>query len=381
MSIFRSSDNRFIFYCFQSNIIKNQIHEHLGATINQITNRNLSSFQIPFPTREERDPIGETLSDAEGLIDAIEELIVKKRAIKQATMQSLLTGKPRLPGYSGEWETGKLGDIVAIRNNKVLPSDVDSDTLCVELDHVGQSNGRLLKHSTARVSVSSKYRFSSGDVLFGRLRSYLRKYWHTDCDGVCTTEIWPLMARPGQTDDGFLYGIVQTERFIDAASISYGTHMLRADWSVIWNLEIPLPKNREQRAIAAVFCEIDAEISALERWREKCRGIMQRMVEQLLTARIRLTKAKKETEQEEVAVPVARKHNWQFNEAILISVLVRNFGTEQYPLGRKRYTKLLYLYHRHEEGRTEGYLKKAAGPYNPRVRYGGPEGIAVEKKS
>ena len=104
------------------------------------------------------------------------------------------------------------------------------------------------------------------------------------------------------------------------------------------------------------------------------------MVGQLLTARIRLTKAKKETEQEDVAVPVARKHNWQFNEAVLISVLVRNFGTEQYPLGRKRYTKLLYLHHRHEEGRTEGYLKKAAGPYNPRVRYGGPEGIAVEKK-
>ena len=52
----------------------------------------------------------------------------------------------------------------------------------------------------------------------------------------------------------------------------------------------------------------------------------------------------------------------------------------RFPLGRMRYTKLLYLLHRHKEGRAEGYLKKAAGPYNPRMRYGGPERIAIEKK-
>ena len=101
-----------------------------------------------------------------------------------------------LPDLDGEWEMKRLGDICSIRNQKVLPSNIDPDTLCVELDHIGQYNGRLLKYSTAQYSTSLKYRFFSGDILFGRLRSYLRKFWHADQDGICTTEIWPLVAHP-----------------------------------------------------------------------------------------------------------------------------------------------------------------------------------------
>ena len=85
-----------------------------------------------------------------------------------------------------------------------------------------------------------------------------------------------------------------------------------------------------------------------------------------------------DVEKPKAARPAERRHNWQFNEAVLISVLVRHFGDEQYPLGRVRYTKLSYLFHRHEDGRAEGYLKKAAGPYNPSTRYGGPEKIALK---
>ena len=103
------------------------------------------------------------------------------------------------------------------------------------------------------------------------------------------------------------------------------------------------------------------------------------MLHQLVTGDVRLANAGEAKEQGEVTDASERKHNWQFNEAVVISVLARNFGTERYPLGRMRYTKLLYLLHRHKEGRTEGYLKKAAGPYNPRIRYGGSERIALEK--
>ena len=124
---------------------------------------------------------------------------------------------------------------------------------------------------------------------------------------------------------------------------------------------------------------MDAEIATLERRRNKTCGIKQGMLQQLLTGQIRLTKIGKTTNLEEATGTVERRRNWQFNEAVVISVLARNFGTEQYPLGRMRYTKLLYLLHRHKEGHSEGYLKKAAGPYNPRNRYGGPERIALKK--
>ena len=121
MSVFRSNDSRFVSYCFQSDIVKRQIHKHLGATINQITNKSLNSFEIPYPGSRERTAIAEALSDVDGLLAALEKLIDKRRAIKQAAMQQLLTGETRLPGFSGEWETKQLQHIVDCLDNFRIP--------------------------------------------------------------------------------------------------------------------------------------------------------------------------------------------------------------------------------------------------------------------
>ena len=129
--------------------------------------------------------------------------------------------------FSGQWETKQLGEIASIRNQKVMPNNVNSNTLCVELEHIASGNGQLLENSTAEYSTASKYRFFAGDVLFGRLRSYLRKFWLADRDGICTTEIWPLMVNTEQMDSGFLHAIVQSEQFFAMANLSYGTHMPR----------------------------------------------------------------------------------------------------------------------------------------------------------
>ena len=289
MAVYRSPIGKLTSYLFQSDILKRQINEHLGATINQITNKSLNSFRIPVsPLDDERRAIATALRDVDALLDGLARLIAKKRDLKQAAMQRLLTGKTRLAGFRGEWETKRLSEIASIRNQKVLPSNVGSDTPCVELDHIGRGNGRLLGYSTARNSKSPKYRFFSGDVLFGRLRSYLRKFWHADRGGICTTEIWPLMTDSQQADSGFLHAIVQSDRFIQVASISYGTHMPRADWGVMQNFEIRLPRVREQLAIAEILSDMDAELVALEARRDKTRDLKQAMMQELLTGRTRL---------------------------------------------------------------------------------------------
>ena len=100
------------------------------------------------------------------------------------------------------------------------------------------------------------------------------------------------MANRDQIDSGFLYAIVQSDPFIAAASISYGTHMPRADWNVMRNFEICLPEAREQLAIASVLSDMDAEIAALEQRREKTRAIKQGMMQQLLTGRVRLSESR-----------------------------------------------------------------------------------------
>lgn len=112
MAVFRTDFHSFVYHQFQSEVLKRQIHEHLGATINQITNASLNSFRIPFPEDEaEQRAIAGALADVDALLGALTQLIGKKRDLKQAAMQQLLTGQTRLPGFKGEWEVNRLGEL------------------------------------------------------------------------------------------------------------------------------------------------------------------------------------------------------------------------------------------------------------------------------
>ena len=267
------------------------------AGLNRSKNRNdlplltqsiLHAISIPWPFNiVEQRAIAATLSDVDVLLVGLDRLIAKKRDIKQAAMQQLLTGKTRLPGFRGNWEWVELGDIATIRSLKVVTSSTSGGTQCVELESIGQGSGRLLKTVDATGS-SPKYSFKRGDVLFGRLRAYLRKYWLATFDGVCSTEIWPLSSREESICCDFLYLLVQTNGFIEAAGVSYGTHMPRSDWSVVRKFRVLLPSVEEQSAIAAVLSDMDAEIAALEARRDKTRLLKQAMMQELLTGKTRL---------------------------------------------------------------------------------------------
>ena len=288
MAVFRSEHGKLLHHVFQSGIFKKQINEHLGATINQITNKSLNSFKVPLPpTDEERTEIANALSDVDALLATLDQVIAKKRDLKQATMQQLLTGETRLPGFGGDWDVVEFGDIANIRNEKILCSSTPEGTPCVELEFIGQANGRLLGYIEA-TGASSKYSFKEGDVLFGRLRAYLRKHWRATFDGVCSTEIWPLIPRNERLYKGYLHLLVQMNSFVDAACVSYGTHMPRSDWAVLGKFEVQLPSVPEQVAISASLSDMDAELEALENRLEKTRQLKQAMMQELLTGKTRL---------------------------------------------------------------------------------------------
>ena len=97
MAVFRTSAHRFVYHQFQSAIIKRQIREHLGATINQITNKSLNSFVVPLPRQEaEQEAIAEALTDMEAELATLEAKVAKAHQLKQGMMQELLTGRIRL---------------------------------------------------------------------------------------------------------------------------------------------------------------------------------------------------------------------------------------------------------------------------------------------
>lgn len=318
------------------------------------------------PTEGEQCSIAAVLSDADALLEGLTQLIAKKRDIKQAAMQQLLTGQTRLPGFDGEWEAAAFGDIAAIRNSKIVASATPAGTQCIELESIGQGTGRLLGSIDAS-GWSSKYSFTKGDVLFGRLRAYLRKYWLATFDGICSTEIWPLIPRDDRLVGSFLHLLVQTNAFVNAACVSYGTHMPRSDWSVLRQLPMQVPSPREQTAIATVLSDMDEELSALEVRRDKTRALKQAMMQELLTGKTRLVEPAMVADAVDSAKTNGRPANVHFKRSVLAAEIVDRLHEEP-TFGHVKFEKLIFLVEhlcKIDTGST--YHRDAAGPYDNRA--------------
>lgn len=283
---FHGNDPLFISYLLRTI----DYRSHSGKSGVPGVNRNDLHEEIVTvpPTLAEQQAIAEALSDVDALIDALERLIAKKRAIKQGAMQALLTGRRRLSGFDGEWEVTRFGDITQLRLDRVDPRRSGEVDFCVELENIEQGTGRLLSYADTDTGLSLKSVFQRDDVLFGKLRAYLRKFWLADRDGVCSTEIWVFKALRSRIIPTFLFQLVTMDEFIEVASTAYGTHMPRSDWKIVQNHEVRLPSLAEQTAIAAILSDMDAEIAALERRRDKTKLLKQGMMQELLTGRIRL---------------------------------------------------------------------------------------------
>lgn len=248
----------------------------------------IREIPIPFPPPPEQLAIAEALSDVDGLLGGLDRLIDKKRDLKHAAMQQLLTGQTRLPGFHDEWEAKRFGELALPRRERVDPRRTGIYQFCIELEHIDSATGQLLGSSSTNESSSLKSVFREGDILFGKLRAYLRKYWLATKPGVCSTEIWVFAPNTRLVISPYLYQLVTVDRFIDVASTAYGTHMPRSDWNVVKNFEVRLPRVPEQAAIAEVLTDMDAELAALEERREKTRALKQGMMQELLTGKTRL---------------------------------------------------------------------------------------------
>lgn len=263
------------------------VSRHLGNP--KLMNAAMKGVKIALPpTKAEQEAIAEALSDADALIESLEQLLAKKRQLKQGAMQELLSGKKRLPGFSKAWDVKRFADIAQRRKDRVDSRRTGPHDFCIELEHIQQGTGCIEGYTTTSESSALKSVFKSDDILFGKLRAYLRKYWLANREGVCSTEIWVLTAKPLLLIPQFLFQLVKVDRFIEVASSAYGTHMPRSDWNVVKNYELGLPSISEQTAIAAILSDMDAELAALETKLAKARQLKQGMMQELLTGRIRL---------------------------------------------------------------------------------------------
>ena len=254
---------------------------------------------IPRKSAEQR-AIAEALSDVDRLLGAMGTLIAKKRSIKQAAMQQLLTGKTRLPGFNGEWESKRLEEIgTFLRGRGIKRDDVSHEGYpCIRYGelYTRYENYILnlvtrIPHAVARAALSIK----TGDLLFagsgetteeiGRCAAYLAKEQaYAGGDIVVLT--------PRGHNSIFL-GYLMNHPTVtkQKARMGQGDAVVHVSARNLGQVRIHLPPIAEQRAIAAVLSDMDAEIAALEQRREKTGTIKQGMMQQLLTGRVRLVKA------------------------------------------------------------------------------------------
>lgn len=298
MAVFRSEHGKLLHHVFQSGIFKKQINEHLGATINQITNKSLNSFKVPLPpTDEERTEIANALSDVDALLATLDQVIAKKRDLKQATMQQLLTGETRLPGFSGNWEVKQLGDIGQfLKGRGVKKDEAQSGTLpCIRYGEIYTHHNDYIKSFNSWISpqvAATAMRLKQGDLLFagsGETKEEIGKCvaFIDDCEAYAGGDT--VILRAAGINPMFMGYYCNTAPIAaQKASKGQGDAVVHISAAALSSIVLALPSLSEQNAIATVLSSMDSELSVLESRRDKTRNIKQAMMQELLTGKTRL---------------------------------------------------------------------------------------------
>ena len=255
------------------------------TSIAHLTREKFATVPLPVPPLHEQRAIAAALSDVDALISGLDKLIAKKRAIKTAAMQQLLTGKQRLPGFSGEWEVKRLGEIAHV-NMGQSPSSRNYNIRGVGLPLI-QGNADIENRRTiSRVWTTQVTKSCDADDLVLTVRApvgYVGVASKRSClgRGVCSV-------RPAIVEQQYLFhALVNAEP--EWRILEQGSTFTSANSDQISKFEVMCPEStEEQTAIATVLSDMDEEISALEGRREKTRRIKQAMMQELLTGRTRL---------------------------------------------------------------------------------------------
>ena len=304
--VYRISDfsdwlnGRYFFYQFSTRFFDRIMSMTAKSSVDSVRMEMIAGMQIPLPSPSEQRAIAEALSDVDGLLGALEALIAKKRAIKQAAMQQLLTGKTRLPGFSGEWKTKRLGDIGHFLKGRGVTRDnaQSGDRACVRYGEIYTHHQDYIRDFYSHISgevAATATRLQEGDLLFagsGETKEEIGKCvaFIGNDEAYAGGDI--VILRPRGVDSLFLgYALNTPSVNHQKASYGQGDAVVHISATALAQVELTLPELEEQTAIATVLSDLDAEIAALGARRYKTRAIKQGMMQQLLTGRVRLGKA------------------------------------------------------------------------------------------
>lgn len=255
----------------------------------------MEGFNLPLPVcRKEQRAIATALSDVDALLESLDRLIAKKRDIKQAAMQQLLTGKTRLPGFEGEWEKKTLGEIATIKDGThQTPKYVTSGVPFYSVEQVTSGDFKNTKYISTEEHrfLTRSFKIEKDDILMTRIGSIGDcKLIDWDVEASFYVSLALLKIIPA-VSSAFIAQYSKCKAFKEEVEL----HSLpsavpkKINLGPISNVIVHLPPTfEEQSAIATVLSDMDAEITALEKRRDKTKALKQGMMQELLTGKTRL---------------------------------------------------------------------------------------------
>lgn len=287
VAVIRGKENSlkssYLLQVLQSKRGQSKINDHIaGQAITRITLKKINEFSFSIPELDEQSKIVSFLSSIDEKITLFNKQYELLCHYKKGMMQKIFSQELRFKDENGEeypeWNYDEISSLFSNKSKKYNPlSGVNYP--CIELDCISQGDGQLLTTLNSSQQQSIKNIFQEGDVLFGKLRPYLRKYILANFDGVCSSEIWVLKGI--LMSNSYLYQFVQTDFFINLANKSTGSKMPRADWDTISSTFVYYPCLEEQSKIANVLSALDdkiaakkAELDKLKTWKQ---GLLQQM--------------------------------------------------------------------------------------------------------
>ncbi|OXJ21297.1 restriction endonuclease subunit S [Burkholderia sp. AU6039] len=269
-----------------------------------INKTSLGQFPVPLPsTKAEQKAIAEALSDINSLIENLSLLLAKKRQIKQGAMQELLTGRKRLPGFTGEWGARVLGQSASLKarigwQGLTTKEYLDSGDFFLVTGteiHDGEINWDECKHVDAvRYKQDVNIQLQMDDVLVTKDGTIGKVGIVAELPKPATLNSGVFVIRPISKafHPRFFYYLLCSSVFSDfleqLAAGSTISHLYQKDF-VKFAFRLP-PTEDEQKAIARALTDMDADVSAIGAKLSKARKLKQGMMQELLTGRIRLTR-------------------------------------------------------------------------------------------
>ena len=292
----KSADATFLGYILNAPlVVRQKSSKGQGDAVVHISASALASVKIPIPPADEQRAIATALSDVDALLEELDRLIAKKRDLKQATMQQLLTGQTRLPGFEGEWVSTTLGEIASFYKGKGLPkSAINShgQNACVHYGELFTKYGSTISETISRTDeFADAFLSVSNDVLMPTSDVTPKGLAKASCitldNVVLGGDILIIRSNPRALNGTFLSLVIRMDED-QVLRLVTGTTVYHLYGSDMQKFQFSMPEIDEQNAIVEVLSNIDAEIVALEDRRNKTALIKQAMMQELLTGRIRL---------------------------------------------------------------------------------------------